>query len=217
MFSPREYHKYFTNPKFVLATSRSLVLLLISLVTVFFSVKYININASNSVTDIVLSNIKTYEVDVFFVFGALLMVLIISLLILSRPKYIPFAVQNIALFYFIRSIFTSLTHIGPFPTRISLEYSLLSNSRVLGSAFTGDDLFFSGHVGLPFLIALIFWEYKSVRYFFLALSGFFGVIVLLGHIHYSIDVLSAYFITYTIFHIGKFIFWKDHKIFIEGL
>jgi hypothetical protein len=217
MFSPREYHRYFKNRRFALATSRSVIFLLISLAATFYSLNYINLKASNSVTDIVLSNTKAYDVDGFFVFGAIFMVLIITLIILSRPKYIPFAVQNIALFYLIRAAFTSLTHIGPFPTRISLDYNFLSNSRILGSFFTGDDLFFSGHVGLPFLIALIFWEYKHVRYFFLGLSGFFGMVVLLGHIHYSIDVLSAYFITYTIFHIGRFIFRKDHKIFIEGL
>lgn len=217
MFSPREYHKYFKNRHFALATIRSMVFLLISLVTTFYSLNYINLKASNSVTDIVLSNTRPYDVDNYFVFGAIFMILIVTLLIFSRPKYIPFAVQNIALFYLIRVAFTSLTHTGPFPTRISLDYSFLSNSRILGSFFTGDDLFFSGHVGLPFLIALIFWEYKQVRYFFLGLSGFFGIVVLLGHIHYSIDVLSAYFITYTIFHIGRFLFREDHKIFINGL
>lgn len=70
----------------------------------------------------------------------------------------------------------------------------------------GGDLFFSGHTGLPFLVALIFWSSPRIRYFFLALSMFFAVTVLLMHLYSSIDVASAYFITYTIFSIAKHIF-----------
>lgn len=217
MFSPKEYHTYFKNRRFALSVSHSLALLLVSLVAIFYSINYANLRASNPVTDIFLSNTKVYDVDGFFVFGAVIMVLIITALILSKPKYIPFATQNIALFYLIRSAFISLTHIAPYPNQVSISSNFLTNSRYLGSFFTGDDLFFSGHVGLPFLMALIFWEYKHIRYFFLGLSVFFAIVVLLGHIHYSIDVLSAYFITYAIFHIGKFAFRKNHKIFIEGL
>lgn len=217
MFSLREYYTYFKNRTFALSVGRSIGLLLISLVAVFYSTNYANLHASNPVTDILLSNTRAYDVDGFFVFGAIVMISIITAVIVSKPKYIPFAVQNIALFYLIRSVFISLTHIGPFPTEIPIDYTFLSSSHVLGTFFTGDDLFFSGHTGLPFLIALIFWEYKTVRYFFLGLSLFFATVVLLGHIHYSIDVLSAYFITYTIFNIGKFLFKKDHKIFLTGI
>jgi hypothetical protein len=41
----------------------------------------------------------------------------------------------------------------------------------------------------------------------------FGIVVLLGHLHYSIDVLSAFFITYSIYHICELFFKTDKKIF----
>ncbi|MDP2670532.1 MAG: hypothetical protein Q8O99_06590 [bacterium] len=41
----------------------------------------------------------------------------------------------------------------------------------------------------------------------------FGVIVLLGHLHYSIDVLAAFFITYAINDINKLIFVHDKRVF----
>ena len=45
-----------------------------------------------------------------------------------------------------------------------------------------------------------------LRYLFLAWSVFFGIVVLLGHLHYTIDVLSAFFITYGIVDIAKWLF-----------
>jgi len=39
------------------------------------------------------------------------------------------------------------------------------------------------------------------------------VAVLLGHIHYSIDVFSALFITYGIFVIAKKVFARDYLLF----
>jgi hypothetical protein len=39
----------------------------------------------------------------------------------------------------------------------------------------------------------------------------------LAHLHYSIDVLSAFFITYTISHIACVFFKKDLLLFRNGL
>ena len=78
--------------------------------------------------------------------------------------------------------------------------------------FTGD-MFFSAHTGLPFLAALLFWQNKIWRYVFLISSLIFGATVLLGHLHYSIDVFSAFFITYGIYHLAIKFFPKDYKLF----
>lgn len=186
----------------------SFIFLLISLYINFRAGSYATESASLPVTDIILSNIRVFDVDLFFIWGPIILFSIIAIICLYHPKKIPFIIKNIALFTIIRSIFISLTHLGPFPTQA------ISESTNFISKFTfGGDLFFSGHTGIPFLMALIFWQNKSIRYFFLAYSIFMGTIVLLGHYHYSIDVLAAFFITYSIYHISLYLFKRDKESF----
>ncbi len=71
-----------------------------------------------------------------------------------------------------------------------------------------NDLFFSGHTGFPFLAALLFWENKVLRWFLILMSFAQGITVLFMHVHYSIDVLAAYFITYSIYVVSDKIFNK---------
>ena len=139
------------------------------------------------------------------------------------PKRIPFTLKTIALFVIIRSIFITLTHIGPFPDHTAIDSffapSALQSVSSANNFFifsAGGDLFFSGHTGLPFLLALAFWHEKPFRYFCLLSSVFFGVVVLMGHLHYSIDVMSAFFITYSIYHIAEKWFRKDRAMFLQG-
>ncbi len=61
------------------------------------------------------------------------------------------------------------------------------------------DLFFSGHVSTTFLILLYVWPYARLRA--LALVGHALVVlsVYFGHMHYTIDVLGAYAVTFALF------------------
>jgi hypothetical protein len=60
----------------------------------------------------------------------------------------------------------------------------------------GSDLFFSSHRSAVARGACLL-AHPQWRMFYFALTAFFSSIVLLGHYHYSIDVLAALFITYT--------------------
>jgi hypothetical protein len=188
-----------------------LLYMVISIIVNFFAAEYVAERASNSVTDIILSNIRVFDIDAIFVYGSIFLIIFIIFICVIKPKRAPFVVKSITLFIVVRSFFITLTHIGPFPT-----HAFINHSGVVGFFTTGSDLFFSGHTGMPFLLGLVFWEHKVLRTFFMSVSGFFGVIVLMGHLHYSIDVISAFFITYTIFHIAEFLFADDQRIFFEG-
>ncbi len=202
---------YLKDRNFLKSTATGLVMFIASIVAVFYSTNYTNLVASNSVTDIILSNTRVYDVDGIFVYGAVGLVIFIIIVILWRLRYLPFSLKSIALFYAIRSVSVSLTHISPYPYHVILDQSYFITSHFFRIFFTGDDLFFSGHVGLPFLMALIFWDTPILRYIFLIASVVLAVAVLLGHLHYSIDVFSAYFITFTIFMIAKKFFKSDYE------
>jgi hypothetical protein len=210
----QSYKKYFTDKNFIISFLSGLVLLGLSLVTQFFISGYVARSGSGYVSDIILSNTPVFNVGGIFVWGAVALIIIGVVVSLSRINYTPFLMKSIALFTLIRSVFVSLTHISPFPTHAIIS-SPFFNKEVFNGIFTGNDLFFSGHTGIPFLLALIFWHNKTLRYIFLGFSVMFAVVVLLGHLHYSIDVLSAYFITYAIFDICKFFFKKDWELFLQ--
>ena len=208
----QSYKKYFTDKSFLISLASGLLLLGISLVTQFFINGYVTNAASSPVTDIILSNTRVYDVDGVFVWGAVLLAFVALVVGFTRVKCLPFGFKSVAVFVLIRSVFVSLTHIGPFPTHVIIS-STFFHKEAFNGIFTGNDLFFSGHTGLPFLLTLMFWDDKLLRYVFLGFSLVLGTAVLLGHLHYSIDVLSAFFITYTIFDICKFLFKKDWKRF----
>lgn len=205
----RRYRSHFSQREFRGALYASVLFFAASVVVSFYAINYANEVASNYVTDIILSNIPAFDVDGLFAYGTILLIAFITLLVLSHPKRMPFTLFSMGTFFFIRSAFTSLTHLGPFPTLPpNGDWGVLLSHFLFGS-----DYFFSGHVGVCFLLSLVFWEDRALRYIFLAWSVFLSVVVLLGHYHYSIDVASAYFITYTIYVLCRKFFPKSLAIF----
>ena len=184
---------------------------LVFLVAVFvvqpLAIDYASDVATSPVGDIILSNIPVFNVGYFFVYGMFLLVAFITVLCLQHPKRIPFILHSLTLFVLIRSAFVSMTHVGNFATEAANTFG-----PAITRTFFGADHFFSGHAGAPFLMALIFWHKPMLRYIFLAWSAFFSVIVLLGHLHYTIDVFSAFFITYGIYHIALWLFPRERLL-----
>ncbi len=215
----RKYKSFFSNKKLVTALAIALVILVASLVVNYFAALYAADRESNAVTDIVLSNIPVFDVDYTFVYGPIIFWIFIAGILLHDPRRLPFAIKSIALFVLVRSVFITLTHIGPFPDQIVLDtwtpswLHAISSSSNFFIFSSGGDLFFSGHTGLPFLMALIFKDNRLLRNLCIFAAIFFGVVVLLGHLHYSIDVLSAFFITYSIYHLSLWMFKKDKLMF----
>lgn len=205
------YKESWFDRHFRFSVPMGIALFTLSIVANFYAGVYATEKASNAVTDIILSNTPVYRVEDFFVWGVVALVTVIVALLAWHPKRIPFALHALSLFYFIRSAFVSMTHLNSFPGHVTLDVT-----GVVAKMFGGADLFFSGHTGAPFLMALMFWPYPRLRYLFLAWSVFFGTVVLLGHLHYTIDVFSAFFITYGIYHIALWLFPKERALFLAG-
>lgn len=196
---------------FVISATIGFLFFVSSLLVNYGAISYSAEVAGNATTDILLQNLPVINTDKIFSEGALLFVIFVAVLLILKPKTIPFILKSVALFICIRSVFVIMTHLGPSLDHITTD---LGN---LGYISSGADLFFSGHTGLPFLMALMFWEDKYLRRIFLFSSIVAAVAVILGHLHYTIDVFSAFFITYGIYHISQKVFRKDYKLFRHGL
>lgn len=184
-------------------------LLAISFILANQAGEYATLVATASVSDLLLDSITMRDVTILHIHAALAFWLTFSIYIVTRPGALPFVTKTAAVFILVRSLFICLTHLGAPPNNLVIP----SNYSAF-FLFTGD-LFFSGHVGGPFLLMLLFWEHVKLRYFYLATSILFAYIVLAGHIHYSIDVFAAPFITYGIYQFSRFAFAKDYSFFVQ--
>ncbi len=203
----QKHKTYWIKNTFIASVILGLVLMAASVLINNYAQAFAASHISNSVTDILLDNIPPRDVHLIYSEGAIIFVLILIAVLFYEPKHTPFVLKSIALFIVIRSLFMVLTHLAP---PVSAIY--INPTDYVQSLSQGDDLFFSGHTGLPALLTYIFWENKYLRYLFLVCTIIGGTAVILGHLHYSIDVFSALFISFGIFHISKNIFYTDYKL-----
>ncbi|MDB5259838.1 MAG: superfamily C-terminal [Candidatus Nomurabacteria bacterium] len=207
-------HKLFWTDRAVLFHLLvSVGLFVISLLLTYIATTYTKTYSQYIVPDLLLDILPVINVGIIFFQGAFIFILILVGVLFYEPKYIPFVLESTALFFFVRSLFMVMTHL----TAPSVEYYNYIHhenhvKEILFTVSSGNDLFFSGHAGYPFLLALIFWQSKYLRYFFLLSSLVGAVIVILGHLHYSIDVFSAFFIAYGVFEISRFFFKKERRL-----
>jgi len=182
------------------------VSLLFLLIALFFDIvagAYVTKKGGVVASDLILDSIPTFDLDFLFVWGGVLIVAVLFLYpLLFRVKDFHKVISQLSLLLMVRAAFTCFTHLSV-PSD-----ALLFEVPSLISLFTfQNDLFFSGHTALAFLGFLLFKD-KKIKYFFLISSIFMGVVVLFMHVHYSIDVFSAFFITYGTFKIGEWFFDK---------
>src|SRR6266576_2261382 len=107
---------HFRDSAFLWSFFFSICILVVALIINFYAGLYATKSASNAVTDIVLSNIRVYDVDGIFIYGPWVFWVFVAGVLAFKPQKVPFAVKSIALFVIIRAVFISLTHIAPFPT-----------------------------------------------------------------------------------------------------
>jgi len=111
-----------------------------------------------------------------------------------------------------RGLTIALTGIGPpGPARADLMpvdaletwFQLVSPWAVFAhgsaQAYLTKDLFFSGHAATTFLLVLYLWPRPRLRWLALAAHAVVVASVLLARLHYSIDVVGAWAVTFAIF------------------
>ncbi len=206
------HRSFFTKER-----TRSLLvgLLFLSLGCIFqyYASAYSIKNSQRFVGDLFLDNLPTVNLNLIIVEGALLTIALSFFLVVSKPRYLLFTVKAIALFVITRSFFVALTHLGIYPDQIVPGKGFFDQLYVALNLQAG--YFFSAHTGMPLLMSLIFGDNRFLRFLYLAISFIFGISVLLAHVHYSIDVFAAPFMTYCIFNMACYLFPEDYRLIGE--
>ena len=119
-----------------------------------------------------------------------------------HPRRIPFLFFMLSVFTFIRAIFVFLSPIGPPEGMMDMRKLDFLFSRLMGTYTFNNEFIFSGHTSIPFLFFLFF-ESRRMKTLMLLGSFTMGVCVLLSHNHYTVDVLAAYLVSYTIYTVSE--------------
>ncbi len=126
--------------------------------------------------------------------------------ILYYPRRMPFLIFMLSLFIAIRSVFISLSPIGPPKDMMDMSKLDFLFSQIMGTWTFQNEFVFSGHTSIPFLFFLFFETYW-LRTLCLTGSIVMGLCVLLSHNHYTVDVLGAFFVSYSIYRLSEWAFY----------
>ena len=132
------------------------------------------------------------------------------------PRRMPFLMFMLGMYMIVRTVFIFLSPIGPPEGMVDMRESDIIFSRILGKYTFTNEFIFSGHTSLPFLFFLFFEGpfRKSVMF---CGSLTMGVCVLLSHNHYTVDVLAAYPMSYSIYIISDKCYQRYiHPLFQES-
>jgi len=203
-----DYVGFFTKER-IRSLFVGLFFLALALMLQGYASEYSTANSERYVGDLLLDHLPVVNLNLLIIEGAFFMVLITLCLLLLQPKRLTFALKTVAVFVAIRSVCVAVTHLGLYPNQVLPGNGFVDQVYIALNLQAG--YFFSAHTGLPFLMALIFWDDKPWRHVFLTVSLLMGISVLLAHIHYSIDVVGAPFMTYSIFKLSQYLFAGDYK------
>jgi hypothetical protein len=81
-----KHKKYWQHKEFITSVILGTVFLFFSIVANFYAGIYATKNASGPVTDIILSNIRVYNMEDFFVYGPFVLWIVVTALCLYDPK-----------------------------------------------------------------------------------------------------------------------------------
>ncbi len=146
--------------------------------------------------------------------------LALGLLLVDAQRFVRYNVTS-GLLSLVRGLCIAATGLGPVrgpdvhagmfldtAGRPSQEYfqalvELCTPGGLLGKnaahVYLTKDLFFSGHTGVTFLLLLYVWPHRRLRWLMLIGHVLVVLSVLLSHLHYTIDIVGAYAIAFSLY------------------
>ena len=183
----------FRNKTFV---ALALVAIILLTLPTFFA--FIEKREGMVLQDFVLDTIPAMDVSVptFVIIWS--MVLLVFYRIYQNPRLFLLIAYGFILMCLCRVLTISILPLNPPPGLITLKDPIANIVYGGKGIFITKDLFYSGHTGNMFLFFLCL-QAKWDKIIALAASFMVGILVLIQHIHYSIDVISAFIFTYFLY------------------
>ncbi len=173
-----------------------LVAIILTLLPAFFA--FIEKREGMVLQDYVLDAIPAIDVSIptFVIIWSL--VLLVFYRIYKNPRLFLIIAYGFILMCMTRVLTISMLPLNPPAGLIVLKDPIANIAYGGNGIFITKDLFYSGHTGNMFLFFLCL-ERKWDKIFALTASFLVGILVMIQHIHYSIDVIAAFIFTYFIY------------------
>ncbi len=171
---------------------------------------YVTFHPAVKVPDLILDRLPTIDLSFLFTYGY--MALIVGMFLyplFRRIRMLHVVAIQFSLLLIVRSLFMIFTHVGTPAGSVDVHFP-----GVFSRLYFENDMFFSGHTAMPFLGFYLF-RGKWLRYVYLVGSIVMGMVVLAMHVHYSIDVFGAFFMTYCSYQIGSALLRKLDPAYYE--
>jgi len=175
----------------------SLVCITVGLVFDYVCGMYVHMMKGVKVPDLILDLFPAVDVSFLFIYGYVSLILGMFIYpLVFRLRMLHVVALQFSLLLIVRSVFMIFTHLETPAGAISVNYPWFFRGL-----YFENDMFFSGHTAMTFLGFYLF-RRSRLRYVFLVGSIVMGIVVLAMHVHYSVDVLAAFFMTYGSYRIG---------------
>ena len=188
----------------------SSVLLALALYADYRCGSYVTFRPAVKVPDLILDRIPPIDLSLLFTYGY--MALIVGMFVyplFRRPGMLYIVAIQFSLLLILRSVFMIFTHVGTPAGAVDAHFPGL-----FSKLYFENDMFFSGHTAMPFLGFYLFRQ-SRLRYVYLVGSIVMGIVVLAMHVHYSIDVFGAFFMTYCSYQMGTALLRKIAPVHCE--
>jgi hypothetical protein len=186
----------------VLACKRLLavagVLTAIALAADYYCGSYVTVTPGAKVPDLILDRFPAVDLSFLFVYGYMVLLMIMFLYpAFFRVRMLHVVAIQFSVLLTLRSVFMIFTHLETPAGSMAVGFPWFFENL-----YFENDMFFSGHTAMPFLGFYLF-RHSPLRYVFLVGAIVMGIVVLAMHLHYSIDVFSAFFMTYCSYRMGQ--------------
>jgi hypothetical protein len=181
-------------------TAITIVFAAILLIFPFFF-QHIELRDGYKLKDIVVDHIEPVDLSVPIFICIWGTTILIAYRCFRNPMLFLAALYSFIVLTLLRMITISLVPLNP-PDGLIPLVDPISNFFYGKTSFVTKDLFFSGHTSSQFLFFLCLHKRRDKILAFIS-TCFVGTMVLVQHVHYTIDVLAAIPLTYLCFLAGK--------------